>query len=66
MEDLIYHNLECRWTIGETKVHYQGLKETLIGLECCHPLVALSDTDIIVSPVHIELGEVAHTLEAMD
>jgi hypothetical protein len=58
--------LECGWTIGETKVHYQGLKEALGGAKCHIPLVALLDMDIIVSPVHIELGEVACAFEVMD
>jgi hypothetical protein len=66
LEDLIHHSLECHWTIGETKVHYQGLKEALVGVEWHLPLVTLSDTDIIVSLVHIELGEIVCALEAMD
>jgi hypothetical protein len=52
-EDLIYHSLEYCWTIGETKVHYQGIKEALIGVECCFPLITLADTDIIVSPANV-------------
>jgi hypothetical protein len=30
------------------------------------PLIAFSDTDIIVSPSYVELGEVLCTLESMD
>jgi hypothetical protein len=66
LEDLIDHSLECGQTIGETKLHYQGLKEASIYAECCLPLIALTDMDIIVSPAHVELGEIASTLEAMD
>jgi hypothetical protein len=66
LEDLIHHSLEGGWTIGETKVQHKWLKEAAICVEGCLPLVALSDTDIIVSPVHVELGKVAHTLEVMD
>jgi hypothetical protein len=35
-------------------------------LEYCLPLVAFSDMDIIISPVHIELGEAPCTLELTD
>jgi hypothetical protein len=35
-------------------------------LECCLPLIALSDIDIIVSLAYIELGEVLRTPELMD
>jgi hypothetical protein len=62
LEYLIHHGLEGGWTIGETKVHHQQLKEALIGVEGCFPLVALLDTDIVVSPVYV----IACTLEVMD
>jgi hypothetical protein len=35
-------------------------------LECCLPLITFLDTDIIISQVYIELGEVLHALELMD
>jgi hypothetical protein len=57
--------LEGGQTIGETKVHHKQLGEASVCVESGLPLVALSDTDIIVSPVHIKLGEVAHALEVM-
>jgi hypothetical protein len=38
----------------------------LIHVECCLPLVTFMDLDIVVSLVHIKLGEVTCTLEAMD
>jgi hypothetical protein len=38
----------------------------LVGAKCGLPLITLSDMDIIVSPVHVKLGEIVQTLEAMD
>jgi hypothetical protein len=38
----------------------------LAHVESSLPLVTLSDIDIIVSPVHIKLGEMVRTLEVMD
>jgi hypothetical protein len=62
----IHHSLEGGWTIGETKVHHKQLIQASVCAEISLPLIALSDTDIIVSPAHVELGEIAHTLEVMD
>jgi hypothetical protein len=49
LEDLIHHSLEGGWTIGETKVHHEWLEEALVCMESGLPLIALLDTDIIVS-----------------
>jgi hypothetical protein len=38
----------------------------LIGLKDSLPLIAFSDTDIIVSLSSIKLGEVLHPFEVMD
>jgi hypothetical protein len=65
LEDLIHHNLECGQTIGETKVHHKWLKEALVCVEGGLPLIALADTDIIVSLAHIEIGEIVCTFEVM-
>jgi hypothetical protein len=66
LEYLIHHSLEGGRTIGETKVHYKWLKQASICVESYLPIITLSDMDIIVSPAHIELGEVAHALEPMN
>jgi hypothetical protein len=66
LEDLIYYSLQAGQTIGETKVHHKQLEEASVCVECCIPLITLSDTDIVVSPAHIKLSKVACTLEAMD
>jgi hypothetical protein len=60
LEYLIHHSLEGGQTIGETKVHHKWLKEVSICAESGLPLITLSDMDIIVSPVHIELGDSTH------
>jgi hypothetical protein len=43
------NSLEGGWTIGETKVHYEQLKEALVCAEHSIPLVTLSDMVIVVS-----------------
>jgi hypothetical protein len=66
LEYLIHYSLKGGRTIGETKVHHEWLKEASIFVEGFFPLIALLDMDIIISPVHVELGEMVHILEAMD
>ena len=30
LEDIVYHDLECRWTVGESKEHNKRLKEAMV------------------------------------
>jgi hypothetical protein len=55
----IHHHLESGWTVGETKVHHQQLKQASICVEGGLPLITLSDVDIILSLVDIKLSEIA-------
>jgi hypothetical protein len=66
LEYFVHHGLEGSWAVGEAKVHDQWFEETSICSEGGLPLIALSDADIIVSPSHVELGEVSHALESID
>jgi hypothetical protein len=66
LENLIHHYLEGGQTIGEITVHHEWLKEALVCMEHCLPLIALTDTDIVVSPAHMKLCEIVYALEAMD
>ena len=42
------------------KNHDLWLEEPLVGTECCLPLVALSDSDIVETPLDIQLGKVKY------
>jgi len=44
--------------VGETKVHDQGFKKSMVRSEGCFPLITLSDTHIVISPIYIQLHEV--------
>jgi hypothetical protein len=50
----------------QTKVHHKWFKQAFICAEGSFPLIALSDTNIVVSLAHVELGEIGCTLEVMD
>jgi hypothetical protein len=45
---------------------WPAARKTLVCLECCFPLIAFSNADIVISPSYIELGEVLHAFELMD
>jgi hypothetical protein len=65
LEDVIHHGLEGGWTVGETKEHDQGSKESPVGAECSLPLIAFLDPDIVAPPADIQFCEVACTTETV-
>ena len=54
---VIHEVLESGRRIGETKEHHSGFKESLMGDEGGFPLMSIFDSDIIVSPSNVKLGE---------
>ena len=62
-ENVIHHGLESGQAIGETKEHHQAFKQLLVSSEGGLPLITLLDSDIIVPPLNIQLGEVLHPSE---
>ena len=56
-ENVVHHGLESGRRISESKEHNSGLKESLVRLEGCFPLISIFDADIIISPSHIEFSE---------
>ena len=57
-ERVIHELLECSGRVAKTKEHDGGFEESFVSDECCLPLVAIFDVDIVVSPSNVELGEV--------
>ena len=66
MEDVVHHCLEGCRAVHEAKEHDLWLKEPLGGMECGLPLVTLSDSDIVETPLDIQLSKVLGTLEWHD
>jgi hypothetical protein len=54
-KDCIHHCLEGGWGVGKAKEHHSWFKEAFVGDECHFPLVLFLDTDVVVSPSHVEL-----------
>ena len=49
--------------ISKAKEHYSWFKESLMGDKSGFPLVSILDTDIVISPMDVELGKNLHPLE---
>ena len=56
-EDVVHHGLECGWGICGSEEHYGWFKHAIWGFERSLPLVALLDTDVVVSPPDVEFSE---------
>ena len=56
-ENVVHHGLEGGGGVSKSKVHDHGFPDAKIGLKCCFPLVAITDTDVVIPPLDIESGE---------
>ena len=52
-EDVVHHSLEGGQTVSHFKEHYQGFKQTSIGLEGYLSLVFGLNVDIVETPADI-------------
>ena len=66
LEDVIHHCLKGSWGVGQAKEHDCWFKESFTGLEGGFVLVAFFDTNIVVSPVDVELGEQSFLRKVID
>ena len=57
VKGVIHELLKGGRGIGKTKEHYGWFKESFMGNESGLPLVPVFDTDVVISPTDIELGE---------
>src|SRR5712672_3385440 len=65
-EDGVHKGLEGYGCVTKTKGHDKWLEEAKRALDGCFPFVTFSDTDVIVTPTDIKLGEVTRSLELID
>ena len=56
-KDVVHECLKGWWSVTEAKEHDHGFEETERGDKCCFPLILFSDTDVVITPSDIELGE---------
>ena len=63
---VVHKTLEGGGGISETEEHHCRFKESFVGNEGGFPLMSIFDSDIIVSPSDIKLGEEFRPLEFID
>jgi hypothetical protein len=56
-KDCIHHHLESCWGVGQPKKHYRWFEKALVHHEGHFPFISCFDTDVVVPPSNIELGE---------
>ena len=56
-KNVVHERLECGWSITKPEEHDSGFKESHGSDESCFPLVLFPNTDVVVSPVDVKLGE---------
>jgi len=66
MEGIIHELLESGGGIGETEEHDGGFEEAFVGNKGGFPLVSVFDSDIVIAPSDIELGEYFGVFEFVD
>jgi len=65
-EDVIHHGLEDSWAVGHPKEHYSGFEQASVGSESHLPLVSGLNTDVVETPMDIQLGKVFSSTELGD
>ncbi|KIJ61560.1 hypothetical protein HYDPIDRAFT_96293, partial [Hydnomerulius pinastri MD-312] len=56
-ENVVHHRLESRWGVGKAEEHDRRLEEPAVGPEGGLPFISFFDTDVVVSPAYVQLGE---------
>jgi len=56
-ENSIHHHLECCGGVGKSKEHHGWFKQPFWGKEGCLPFIPGFDSDVVVSPMDVDLGE---------
>src|SRR6266404_2012134 len=65
-KDVIHEGLKGCWGIAEAKGHDKWFKQTQRCFKSSFPLVAMMDTNVVVSPTDVELGEVAGVMQLVN
>ena len=65
-KDMIHEHLKSRRSVTKAKEHHGGFEEADRSDECCFPLVFLPNTNIVITPPNIKLGEQCGVLHIVD
>ncbi len=64
-EHAVHGALEGRGGVGQSKEHYSRFEQPFGCFESGFPFVSLLNSDVIVSPLYVELGEEGSSLELL-
>src|SRR6266404_5320139 len=65
-KNVIHEGLEGGWGIAEAKGHDEWFKYAQRCFKSSFPLVFMTDTNVVVSPTDVELGEVAGVMQLVN
>ena len=65
LEDVVHYRLECCRRVCQSKEHDCWLKQSSVHSEGRFPFVSLFDSDVVVSPLYVELREYSGSLEVI-
>jgi hypothetical protein len=65
-KDGVHHHLECGREVGEAKKYHRGFEKSFWSEEGCLPFIPWFDSNIVVSPVDIELREEGAATKAVN
>ena len=54
---VIHKLLECCWRVAKSEEHDRQFEKTSVSDKSCLPLMSVFDTDVVVSPSYVKLGE---------
>ena len=58
-KDVIHHGLKSGWGVTHPKKHYGGFEKPPVCFKRCLPLIAISNSYIVIPPSNVEFGESA-------
>ena len=65
-EDVVHKHLEHGWGIAKPKEHYCGFKESKGSDKCSLPLIHFPNSDVVVPPTYVKLGEQGGIFHVVD
>ena len=62
----VHKCLECRWGAAKPKKHHRRFEQSKRRDEGSLPLITLFDSNVIISPLYVKLGEERELVEIVD
>ena len=56
-EGVVHELLVCGWGVCESEEHNHWFKKSFVGDEGSFPLMAICDSDVVITPSDVKLGK---------